>query len=256
MHFLLIGCILKMQMAHIDIKENLGFVLSQIRSAEKNAGRAEGSVKLLAVSKFHPVSQIEEAILAGQLYFGENRVQESIEKFPAILKKNTGVHLHIIGQLQTNKVKKAVEIATCIESVDRMSLLMEIEKHCAKIGKNIEVLFELHTAEDSKSGFADLQTLEETVKFVFDGNAPHIIPKGFMTLAPFTDDEEKIRASFKALKNASVILNEKYPCNMTELSMGMSSDYKIAIEEGTTEVRIGTAIFGERDYSQQGAVAK
>ena len=255
--FLLIGCILQIQMEQRDVKENIAGVLSQIRCAEKNAGRAEGGVKLLAVSKFHPVHQIEEAISAGQLCFGENRVQEAVVKFPEILKKNKDVHLHIIGQLQTNKVKKAVEIASCIESVDRMPLLMEIERQCAKMGKTIEVLFELHTAEDSKSGFENLAALEEAVKFIVEGNAPHITPKGFMTLAPFTDDEEKIRRSFKTLKNASRVLNEKYSnFNMTELSMGMSGDYKIAIEEGSTEVRIGTAIFGERNYSNTGPLEK
>lgn len=235
----------------MSIKENLQTILTKINEAEKKAGRKEGSVKLLAVSKFHPEEAVIEAINAGQLDFGENRVQEANEKFTPILDGNKKVNLHIIGSLQTNKVKNAVKIASCIQSVDRIDLLKEIEKQCAKIEKNIDVLFELHTGEDSKSGFESVEKLEEALKLCSEGNFPHVVPKGFMTMAPFTDDETLVRKSFVTLREVSEKMQKKFPqYELKELSMGMSGDFEIAIEEGSTMVRVGTAIFGERDYSK------
>ncbi|MCR5605831.1 MAG: YggS family pyridoxal phosphate-dependent enzyme [Treponema sp.] len=235
------------------VKENLLKVLNDIREIEKSCGRKEGSVKLLAVSKFHSYESVIEAFNAGQLAFGENRVQEADEKFAKINEElgEGKTELHIIGSLQRNKVKTAVKIASVIESVDRIELLQEIEKQCAKIDKKIKVLFELHTGEDSKSGFPDVESLKAALQYCADGNCPHVIPFGFMTMAPFTSDEAVIRKSFSSLRETAELLSKEYPeFSMKELSMGMSGDYRIAIEEGSTEVRIGTAIFGERDYSQ------
>lgn len=230
----------------------LNEVLNEIRKVEKDSGRQDGSVTLLAVSKFHPVETICEAIEEGQKSFGENRVQEAFEKFSVIFKKYPNVELHIIGQLQTNKVKKAVSIASVIESVDRLELVQEIEKQCAKIQKNMKILFEFHTAEDSKSGFKTYEELCNAIEYISSGKAPHIIPCGFMTMAPFTNDEQEIRKSFKLLKETANSIKQKFPqYDWNCISMGMSGDYKIAIEEGSTQVRIGTAIFGERDYSKQ-----
>lgn len=230
----------------------LNEVLNEIRKVEKDSGRQAGSVNLLAVSKFHPVETICEAIEEGQKSFGENRVQEAFEKFSVIFKKYPNVELHIIGQLQTNKVKKAVSIASVIESVDRLELVQEIEKQCAKIQKNMKILFEFHTAEDSKSGFKTYEELCNAIEYISSGKAPHIIPCGFMTMAPFTNDEQEIRKSFKLLKETANSIKQKFPqYDWNCISMGMSGDYKIAIEEGSTQVRIGTAIFGERDYSKQ-----
>lgn len=235
----------------MSIENNLLNIQNKIREMEIKAGRKEGSVKLLAVSKFHPVEEIQEAVKAGQTLFGENRVQEASEKFE-ILNKDNNLQLHIIGQLQTNKVKKAVSIATCIQSVDRLELLKEIEKQCAKINKKIEILFELHTGEESKSGYETLESLAESLESCAKGDFPHIIPKGFMTMAPFTDDEKLIRKSFIYLRESAEKLQKDYPMfDLSELSMGMSADYEIAIEEGSTMVRVGTAIFGERDYSKK-----
>lgn len=236
-------------MALSNISENLRKVKEQIRSACLEAGRNENEVKLLAVSKFHPAECVQEAVKNGHFLFGENRVQESCAKFPDLKEKNPGIVLHIIGQLQTNKVKKAVEIADCIESVDRISLLQEIEKQCAKINKNIKVYLEVHTGEESKSGFADFEALEEAVKYCADGNVPHVVLSGLMTMAPLTEDEQMIRKSFRTLKEYFTQLKTKYTqLPLTELSMGMSNDYRIAIQEGSTEVRVGTAIFGQREY--------
>lgn len=230
----------------------LNEVINEIKDTEKKCGRQDGSVKLLAVSKFHPIESICQAIEQGQKLFGENRVQEAFEKFSVILKKYPDIELHIIGQLQTNKVKKAISIATVIESVDRLELVQEIEKQCAKIQKNIKILFEFHTAEDSKSGFKTYEELYNVVEYINKGNAPHVIPIGFMTMAPLTNDEQKIRSSFRLLKEIATSIQEKFPqYALNCISMGMSNDYKIAIQEGSTEVRIGTAIFGERDYSNK-----
>ncbi|MBQ1180752.1 MAG: YggS family pyridoxal phosphate-dependent enzyme [Treponema sp.] len=232
-----------------SIENNLKEILQKIESAEQKYNRTKGTVKLLAVSKFHPVDAVEKAISAGHLLFGENRVQEAVAKFSDINSFNKDVELHIIGQLQTNKVKKAVTVASCIESVDRIDLLKEIQKQCEKINKKIKILFEVNTAEDSKSGFKNYEDLYEAVKYCADGNTPFVEPIGFMTMAPLTDDEALIRKSFSSLRKLSEKLQTEFPMfNFSELSMGMSNDYEIAIEEGSTEVRIGTAIFGEREY--------
>lgn len=232
-----------------SIENNLKEILQKIESAEQKYNRPKGTVKLLAVSKFHPVDAVEKAISAGHLLFGENRVQEAVSKFSDINSFNKDVELHIIGQLQTNKVKKAVTVASCIESVDRIDLLKEIQKQCEKINKKIKILFEVNTAEDSKSGFKNYEDLYEAVKYCAEGNTPFVEPIGFMTMAPLTDDEVLIRKSFSSLRKLSEKLQTEFPMfNFSELSMGMSNDYEIAIEEGSTEVRIGTAIFGEREY--------
>lgn len=234
-----------------QIAENFESVRNQIKEAEKKSGRKEGCVKLCAVSKFHPAEDVLAALKTGQTLFGENRVQESFAKFTQINSvSKIKPDLHIIGILQTNKVKKAVEIASCIQSVDREELLAEIEKQCAKIEKKIEVLFEIHTGEDSKSGYKEKSVLLKSVENCANGIYPHIVPKGLMTMAPFTQDEKLIHASFSKLRNLIDELNKSFPSlEINELSMGMSGDYKIAIEEGSTLVRIGTALFGERDYS-------
>ena len=231
-----------------EIIENFYKVRQQIKNAELKSGRKEGSVKLCAVSKFHPVEDVKAAIKAGQFLFGENRVQEAHAKFTEL--NNKDAELHIIGQLQTNKVKKALEVASCIQSVDWEHLLQEIEKQAAKLEKNIRVFFELHTAEDSKSGYADEDTLLVSCENFAKGLYPHITPAGLMTMAPFSKDEKLIRQSFQKLRNLKELLNSKFPeLPVAELSMGMSGDYIIAIEEGSTMVRVGTALFGERNYN-------
>ena len=234
-----------------DIKSNLKNIKDKIMEAEKRSGRPEGSVKLMAVSKFHPAEDVIAALNEGQFLFGENRVQEAFEKFPPIFELYPDADLHMIGSLQSNKVKNAVKVASCIESVDRISLMDEIEKQCEKINKTISVLFEVHTGEESKSGFESESEVEEALKLCAQGKYPHINPRGFMTMAPFTDDKDLVRKSFVTLRELSDRMKAKFPqFNMPELSMGMSGDFEIAIEEGSTLVRVGTAIFGERDYSK------
>ena len=235
----------------MSVKENLSIIQNKIKEAEIRCGRKEGSVKLMAVSKFHPTSDIIEAIKEGQLLFGENRVQEATEKFPTIFEQYNNVNLHMIGQLQSNKVKNAVKIASCIQSVDRYDLIKEIEKQCAKLNKTIDIFFEVHTGEESKSGFTSEEELTRCLNDLKDGVFPHVNPKGFMTMAPFTDDKNLVRKSFSTLRELANKYKTEYPMfSMDELSMGMSGDFEIAIEEGSTLVRVGTAIFGERNYSK------
>lgn len=236
----------------MSIKDNLEEIRNRVNNAENKAGRAAASVRLMAVSKFHPVDSVYEALAANQFLFGENRVQEANDKFPAVIENFPQTELHMIGQLQSNKVKTAVRIAQCIQSVDRIELLQEIEKQCSKINKTINVFFEVHTGEESKSGFESVEVLEETLSKCAEGLFPHVNPTGFMTMAPFTDDEKLIRKSFITLRELSEKLKKEYnQFNMPVLSMGMSGDFEIAIEEGSTLVRVGTAIFGERDYSNK-----
>lgn len=234
----------------MSIKENLELINNRISKAEEKSGRKPGSVKLMAVSKFHSVEEIQQAINSNCFLFGENRVQEANEKFPALI-QNNNISLHMIGQLQSNKVKTAVSIADCIQSVDRLSLVEEIEKQCAKINKAIKILFEIHTGEESKSGFQSEEELLKVMDLIKNNKFPHVIPSGFMTMAPFTDDEKLIRKSFIQLRELKEKLQKEYPeFSLDELSMGMSGDFEIAIEEGSTLVRVGTAIFGERNYNK------
>jgi pyridoxal phosphate enzyme (YggS family) len=232
------------------IPARLEAVRQQITEAEQKSGRPEGSVKLLAVSKFHPVEAITAAYDAGQRLFGENRIQEAEAKFTDLcfhlrLRGQSLPALHIIGTVQRNKVQHCLPIAACIQSVDRLSLLEELEKQAAFKGKQIQVMFEYHTGEESKAGFTTLDDL----LFAMEGalKMPHVVPTGFMTMAPFTEDESVIRKSFVTLREiAEKVRNRFRPLPLTELSMGMSNDFLTAIEEGSTLVRVGTAIFGPR----------
>ena len=230
-----------------EISSRLHQVLDSIREAEARAGRGENSVSLVAVSKFHPAQAVLEAVESGHLLFGENRVQEAVEKFQQVRVHAPEVQLHIIGSLQRNKVKKAISCASCIQSVDRIDLLEEIEKQAANMDKTVEVLFEFHTGEESKSGFDSLDSLLTGVEFTC--GAPHIVPKGFMTMAPFTSNQQEIASSFKKLVWVQHQVASRFPnLDLRELSMGMSNDFALAIAEGATLVRIGTAIFGQRVY--------
>ncbi len=229
----------------MSVRENLERVRERMALASERAGRDPSATSLLAVSKFHPAEAIRDAISAGQLLFGENRVQEALEKFPAILAETPLTELHIIGSLQRNKVAKIVDFASCVQSVDRLELLEEISLQSAKRSRVVSVLFELHTGEDSKSGFADEESLFKSIDAL--SRLPAVRCAGLMTMAPFTDDERAIRASFRRLAKTRDACQARYPSlDFSTLSMGMSADFEIAIEEGSTLVRVGTAIFGER----------
>lgn len=230
----------------MGISENLARVRDEIEGALRRAGREAGSVRLVAVSKFHPLEAVREAAGAGQLLFGENRAQEAAEKFPPLLDEFPRIELHFIGSLQRNKVKRVLPIASCIQSVDRPDLLLEIEKRAAEIGKQIDILFEIHTGEESKSGYASEGELFSSIDLA--AACPHARIRGLMTMAPLSGDEREVRSSFRKLASLKTECERRYPSlDFHELSMGMSQDFKIAIEEGSTMVRVGTAIFGARE---------
>ncbi len=229
----------------MSIASNLRRIRDAVAEAESRAGRKSGSVRLMTVSKFHPAEAVREAIASGQLLFGENRVQEAAEKFPAILESSHGVELHLIGSLQRNKVKQIVRLASCIQSVDRSELLLEINRQAGSAGRVMDVFFEYRTGEDSKSGYSTTDDLYRSLDLM-DGLGS-VRCAGLMTIAPFTDDRAAVRKAFVALRNLREECGRRYPSlDFSELSMGMSSDFDIAIEEGSTLVRVGTAIFGER----------
>lgn len=202
-------------------------------------------VELIAVSKTQPVERIREAMEAGQLAFGENKVQEMLPKHEALPQ----AQWHMIGHLQTNKVKYIVPFVHLIHSVDSMKLLSEINKHAARINRVVPCLLQVHIAqEETKFGFSTDELLN-----ILNGTEIHALQHvqicGLMGMATFTPDEDQIRKEFKSLRKLFDMLKEvslPKQVSMDILSMGMSHDYRIAIEEGSTMIRIGTAIFGER----------
>ena len=181
----------------MSISENIDAIRDRIASACVRSGRNAGSVRLMAVSKFHPAEAVLEAVGSGLTLFGENRVQEADSKFPDIIASHPDVELHLIGSLQRNKVAKIAGIASCIQSVDREELLVEIAKQCASLDRAIDVLFEYHTAEDSKSGYAEKAALFRSLDLL--GSMPNVRCRGLMTMAPFTDDRMAVRSSFRQL---------------------------------------------------------
>ena len=231
------------------MKTRIEDILEKISLACEKSARKPSAVKLMAVSKFHPVEEILQSYDCGLKLYGENRVQEACSKFSEILQIKSDVDLHLIGSLQRNKVKNIVPICSCIQSLDRIELAQEIQKQCEKIGKKINVLFEIHTGEDSKSGYQNIDDVKKTLDYILSLENSFLVPTGFMTMAPFTNNESEIRNSFVTLRNLRDKIQSEYSdFNFSELSMGMSQDYQFAIEEGSTLVRIGTAIFGERKY--------
>ena len=208
-----------------------------------HAALPEG-VKLLAVSKFHPVEAIKEAYAAGQRAFGESRPQELKQKYELL---PHDIEWHMIGHLQTNKVKYIAPFVHLIESRDSERLAEEIERQAAKCNRVIDCLLEIHvTEEESKSGW-DYAELLAFVKRGGFASLPHIRLRGVMGMATFTDDESVVRADFERLAACKKELAEYFGDEFDTLSMGMSDDYPIAIEYGSTEVRIGSTIFGVRE---------
>lgn len=228
------------------LKENLERVHQAIDAACKRVSRDSSEVTLIAVSKTKPLSDLEAALDLGELEFGENKVQELVDKYEHI---KLPVHWHMIGHLQTNKVKYIVDKVTLIHSVDSYKLAAQISKEALKKQVDVDILIEVNVAEEeSKFG---LKT-EETLDLVREiAKLPNIHIKGLMTIAPFVDDPEDNRMVFRSLKQLSVHIDSCQIDNvsMEILSMGMTGDYTVAIEEGATMVRVGTGIFGARNYN-------
>ncbi len=227
------------------VKENLLEVEKHIQAACKRAGRDRSEVTLIAVSKTKPVSMLNEAYESGIREFGENKVQEMMDKYDEL---PSDIHWHMIGHLQRNKVKYLMGKSYLIHSVDSLRLAQEISAQSVKHGVETDILIEVNIAgEETKFGISG----EETIQLVTEAaKLPNIHIQGLMTIAPYVEDPEENRMYFRKIKELSVDIADKKIDNvhMRILSMGMTGDYEVAIEEGATMVRVGTGIFGERNY--------
>jgi len=214
-------------------------ILTRIDKAARLSGRTAKDITLIAVSKMHSIEEINEAISLGLVNLGENKVQELCTKYGKTIKD---VNWHLIGHLQTNKVKQAVDKVCLIHSVDSMHLAEEIDKRCKEIGKTMDILIQVNAAgEEQKSGIS----CEEVIPLVdqIRERLSNVRVRGLMHIAPAADNPEEVRKYFKDVKNVYDKL-----ADVDILSMGMSGDFEVAIEEGANMVRIGTLIFGERNY--------
>lgn len=227
--------------------DNFKEVEDKIQKACIRVGRDRNEVTLIAVSKTKPIEMLNEAYSFGTRVFGENKVQEIVDKYDVLPKD---IHWHMIGHLQRNKVKYIIDKVELIHSVDSIRLAEAIEKEAAKKEITVNILIEVNVAkEESKFGLMpeELESfVEEVSKF------KHIRVCGLMTIAPFVEDPEENRPHFQRLRKLSVDIERKKSDNVTMsvLSMGMTNDYEIAIEEGATMVRVGTGLFGARNYAQ------
>jgi pyridoxal phosphate enzyme (YggS family) len=230
----------------MSIYDNVKRINDEISESALRSGY--GEVQLMAVSKFYPITCIKEAYDAGIRIFGESRVQEALKKFEGFCAPDCAVDF--VGALQRNKAKSAVNFFNRIESVDRNELISCLGCLTEGRKKPLPVLLELNSGEDTKSGYKGLDSLLSGVETALEYNGIKLC--GLMTIAPFTDDVKIIRAAFRNLANARKNIQDRFfegnPSAFSVLSMGMSNDFKIAIEEGSTLVRIGTSIFGERVY--------
>ena len=230
--------------AAASIRANIGAVRERIAAAAEKAGRDPDAVRLMAVTKTMPPEAVNAALACGITLIGENRVQEYLQKMPYL--KLEGVETHIIGHLQTNKVKMIVDKADMIESLDSIRLAREIDKEAARLGRAMDVLVEVNIGgEQSKNGVPAGQAgdfVESLAAF------PHIRLRGLMAIPPICADIEQTRPYFAQMHKLFIDIIEKKSDNrvMPILSMGMSSDFPVAVEEGSTLVRIGTSIFGKR----------
>lgn len=231
-----------------SIKDNLCTIRNNINKASIKAKRSSENVTLLAVTKTVDIDVVNEAIKENVTDVGENKPQELARKYDVI---GDRVRWHLIGSLQTNKVKYIIDKIYMIHSLDREALCEEIQKRAEKIDKTINCLVQVNISkEESKHGLEE----KDVVDFIkrVSSNYKNIKIKGLMTMAPFTEDKDQIRSVFRRLKELSIEIDSLNIPNvdMNELSMGMSNDYEIAIEEGSTIVRVGTSIFGERNYKK------
>ena len=222
--------------------------MSIAQNIERITAQLPQGVKLVAVSKFHPIERLQEAYAAGQRIFGENRAQELAAKAPQM---PSDVEWHFIGHLQKNKVRMIMPWASTIQSIDSTELLQLVNKEAARIDRHVNVLLQLHVAkEQTKSGF----TVEEVLKAASEGafsNLSNVTITGMMAMATFTSDMEQVASEFEQVHDTFVKLRDNYFAGderFKEISMGMSDDWPIALQHGATLVRIGTDIFGPREY--------
>ncbi len=228
----------------MSISENLERVKESLERAVQKAGRSSGEVELMAVSKTKPLEMIREAYQAGQRVFGENRVLEAEEKFREL---PSDARVELIGHLQSNKVKTAVGVFHRIQTVDSLKLAGKLQSRCEDTGQALEVLLQLKTSEEeTKTGFESLDSLRKGLELFLDSSSVKVC--GLMTIAPFTNDEKTVRKAFAVCREARDLLEREYGgLSLPVLSMGMSDDFEWAVREGSTQVRIGSAIFGVRN---------
>jgi hypothetical protein len=227
----------------MSISANLERIRNEIADACANAHRDAGAVVLMAVSKMHPAEAILEAHAAGQRLFGENRVQEWQSKVPAV--SASGLEMHLIGPLQNNKTKKAAEVFHAIDTLDSFKTAERLDHAAAALNKIVPVLIEVKLSpEETKHGVQP-----EELALLLDqlSSLDNVTVRGLMTVPPWNEDAETARPYFQHLRRLRDELQPKHPA-LTELSMGMTNDFRVAVEEGSTTVRIGTAIFGKRVY--------
>jgi len=225
----------------VDIAANLNSIQTRIAAACQRAGRDPASVTLMAVTKTHPPETVQAAADLGILFVGENKVQEARAKIPLCPGQ---LRWHMIGHLQSNKVRDAVELFEMIQGVDSLAIAQEINKRCEAASKTMPILLEVNVAgEASKFGYAPERLLAELAEI----NAlPRIEVHGLMCIPPWKPDAEQVRPHFRQARELKLRCEEILGAPLPQLSMGMSGDFEVAIEEGATLVRIGTALFGER----------
>jgi hypothetical protein len=218
-------------------------VQDRISRAAQRAGRDRSSIRLMAVTKGFPQQVVLDARAAGLSLFGENRVQEAEQKY---LDLAAGLELHLIGHLQRNKARAASGLFACVQSIDKVETAEALDARCEERGRTMDILLELNTSgEPAKSGFLSRQALQEGLETI--GKLPHLRVRGLMTVGPLSDDVRRVRGSFAALRSVFEEIREGGGLPFFDtLSMGMSGDFEIAIEEGATLVRVGTALFGNR----------
>lgn len=231
------------------LKQRLLGIEERIQAAARRSGRDADQIEILAVTKTLPFRSAYEAYSLGLRLFGENRVQEAAEKY-ANMKDMPQAKLHLIGHLQRNKARDASLLFDCVESIDKAETAFVLDSFCEKAGKTMDILLEVNTSrEATKSGFADEGSLFSAVDVI--QTLSNLRIRGLMTVGPLTEDKNIIRASFASLRSLRDRLHVRYPdVDAPVLSMGMSHDFEIAIEEGSTRVRIGTALFGPREYGK------
>ncbi len=225
------------------LKENYSGLTANIRNVCSQIGRNYEDIKLVAVSKTFSTEEILQVNKLGHLDFGENKVQELKSKYESL--KSENINWHLVGHLQTNKVKYIVDFVSLVHSVDSCKLALEINKQAKKINRVINILVQVNTSDELQKSGAEPEDVKNLCREI--SSLEYVNLKGLMTIGMFTDYEKIIRENFTLLKNLFEDLKVNYP-DFEYLSMGMTSDYKIALEEGSNMLRIGSAIFGQRNY--------
>jgi PLP dependent protein len=225
----------------MSLAENLDLIQQRMRASCRRAGRAEDSVLLLAVSKTHPAQTVETMVKCGQVLFGESKIQEARAKIPLCPGK---ARWHFIGHLQSNKVREAVELFEMIQSVDSLELAGEISRRCGQAAKTMPILLEVNVAGEANKFGCQPEALLRELKEI--AALPRLEIQGLMAVPPYAADAEKSRPYFRRLRELKDECGKILGAALPHLSMGMSGDFEVAIEEGATMVRVGTALFGER----------